>query len=238
MAAEWDSLLTMDDIGRDRFLAAIDGIVVGANPRQGFVRDDVFYHPDLAFRFPQPRGWTLYNLTTKVAMTDANQQVVVILSLASGSSARDAASSFADESQVNVLDHGATQINGLDAYQLEASIVQEQQQLRLAAYFIEYDGRVYQFLGYTYASRFADMEREIRTPATGFRTLQDPSILGIQPDRLQIIRTSRSGALSSFVRDLPEQFQPEDIAILNQLELNSSVDTGVKLKLVSTPKAE
>ena len=235
MAAVWELDLAMDEVARDPLLEAIDGIVVGDNPRQGFVRNDVFYHPDLAFRYPVPSGWTVYNLTTKVAMTDAEQQVVVILSLTQGDSVVDAASSFAKESQVTVQNHGERTINGLDAYFVEATLSQNQQTLRLEAYFIEYGGRIYQFLAYTYSHLFSAMATSLREAPLGFRQLHDPEMLKIQPDRLQVIRASGTRPLSSFVSGLPDQFEPEDVAILNQLQLSSEVKSGQHIKLFSSP---
>ncbi|MCS6878296.1 MAG: M48 family metalloprotease [Geminicoccaceae bacterium] len=46
---------------RDRFLAAIDGLVFGDSPAQGFVRGTRFLHPELDFRFEAPPGFTLIN---------------------------------------------------------------------------------------------------------------------------------------------------------------------------------
>ncbi|MCK4558728.1 MAG: M48 family metalloprotease, partial [Calditrichia bacterium] len=34
-------------IGQDRYLNTINGLIFGENPRQGFVENNVFYHPDL-----------------------------------------------------------------------------------------------------------------------------------------------------------------------------------------------
>jgi len=236
MAAEWDVELDMDDVGRERLLDTIDGIVVGTNPRQGFVRDNVFYHPDLAFRFPVPSGWTVYNLTTKVAMTDASQQVVVMLTLTEGNNVSDAASSFVRESQVTVRDHRERTINGLNAYVIEAAFNQDRQQIRLVAYFIVYGGRIYQFLAYTYSHLFADKSSVLREAPLGFSEVFDRNILDIQPDRLQVITVTTAGDLSSLVVDLPDQFKPDDIAILNQLQLSSQVGRGQKVKLFISPE--
>ena len=53
-----------------RYLNAIEGLVVGEDPRQGFVEGNVFYHPDLRFRFPVPRGFKVINQPTQVVMVE------------------------------------------------------------------------------------------------------------------------------------------------------------------------
>jgi predicted Zn-dependent protease len=233
MASTWNQQLPMDELGRERLLQAIDGIVVGTNPRQGFVRNNTFHHPDLAFRFPVPENWTLYNLTTKVAMIDEESQAIVILTLAEGDNVVDAASSFAQETQVDVRDHGERLVNGLNAYFIDASFQQEQQPLRLVAYFIAHGDLIYQFIAYTHAHLFSDKRAKMTRPALGFQEENEPAILSIQPDRLQVFTANRSGQFSSFVGALPEQFEQEDIAILNQLELSTSISSGQKLKLIN-----
>ncbi|MEM7498526.1 MAG: M48 family metalloprotease, partial [Pseudomonadota bacterium] len=47
--------------GRDRHLAAIEGMAWGPSADQGFVADGSFVHPVLDFRFGVPRGWNVAN---------------------------------------------------------------------------------------------------------------------------------------------------------------------------------
>lgn len=230
MANAWDSTLVMDEYGRDELLAAIDNIVVGVNPRQGFERVNTFYHPDLAFEFPKPPGWTLYNLTTRVAMTDADRQAVVILTLAQGATPIDAASKWTDDNQVTVQNHGPTTVNGFDAYTLEATFTQDQQPLRLTAHFISYGDLIYQFLGYTHAQRFGSMRSTLVASAMGFKQVTDRAILDIEPDRLDVFTSDRDAVLSDVIGSPPSQFEVEDVAILNQLNLDSPVRRGQRLK--------
>src|ERR1041384_3255966 len=48
------------------YLHFIEGLVLGEDPRQGFVQDNVYYHPDLGFRFPIPRGFKTVNQPSQV----------------------------------------------------------------------------------------------------------------------------------------------------------------------------
>src|ERR1043166_5263177 len=44
-------------VNRDAYLRVIDGMVFGANPRQGYFEGTRFLHPDLRFRLDFPSGW-------------------------------------------------------------------------------------------------------------------------------------------------------------------------------------
>ena len=66
-------------VGRQRFLSAIDGLVYGANPREGFEQEGYFVHPDLRFRIRFPAGWPVQN--TKSSVISAHPQGAAVLRL-------------------------------------------------------------------------------------------------------------------------------------------------------------
>ena len=63
-AEEWRKKVDTADlkINRNEYLNRINGLVYGENPRQGYVENNVFYHPELKFQFPVLAGWKLINL--------------------------------------------------------------------------------------------------------------------------------------------------------------------------------
>ena len=233
MAAQWADSVSMTDVGRDRLFAQVDNVVAGDNPRQGFVDGRVFYHPDLKFRFPIPNSWKLYNMTTAVVLTNDGQTAVNILSIVgNASNSSDAAAKFRATEGITVRSTSGVRVNGLTAQRLRAHAVQNNQQLEILAYFIDYGDNVYQFLAYTTADRYSGAEPAFLQTIEGFARLTDQSILSIQPDRIDVITAGRTGKFESFIGNLPKQFAPDDIAILNQLQLGSQVSRGTKLKLV------
>lgn len=56
LAEEWQRKegLTNPKVNRDSYLRLLEGLVYGPDPRQGFLENSVFYHPDLKFQFPAP----------------------------------------------------------------------------------------------------------------------------------------------------------------------------------------
>lgn len=58
-------------LDRDAYLAAIDGLVYGSSPAQGFVRGRTFEHPELRVRFTAPEGFELANTPARVVGRDA-----------------------------------------------------------------------------------------------------------------------------------------------------------------------
>nr|WP_321455679.1 M48 family metalloprotease [uncultured Cohaesibacter sp.] len=63
------------DIGtreRDDFLDAIDGILYGDSPNEGFVRGHAYIHPGLRIRFSPPQGYRLENTSKAVLAVSPN----------------------------------------------------------------------------------------------------------------------------------------------------------------------
>ena len=51
---------------RDAFLAAIDGMIYGDDPKQGIIKGNAFIHPDLRLTFSVPRGYYMINSSSAV----------------------------------------------------------------------------------------------------------------------------------------------------------------------------
>ena len=78
-------------MNRENYLREIDGLIFGDDPRQGYVEENVFYHPNLKFQFPVPVKWKLNNKPSQVQMVSEGQDAVISLSVTSGSSSKEAA---------------------------------------------------------------------------------------------------------------------------------------------------
>ncbi|HRQ61727.1 MAG TPA: peptidase M48, partial [Alphaproteobacteria bacterium] len=78
-------------IGRDEYLARMDGIVYGESPKHGFVRGQDFIHPVSGFAFSVPQGFKLINRPTEV-LAQGPGGAVVIYDMAPNKSGLDASS--------------------------------------------------------------------------------------------------------------------------------------------------
>jgi predicted Zn-dependent protease len=65
------------EVGRDVYLRAIDGMVYGDSPAQGFVRGRSFEHPEMRLRFTAPAGFELSNTPTAVIGRDGRSRVLL-----------------------------------------------------------------------------------------------------------------------------------------------------------------
>ncbi len=218
-----------------RYLHAVEGLVLGEDPRQGFVQDNVFYHPDLGFRFPIPRGFKAVNQPSQVVMVEGQNRAVLGFTGTAESSAEAAAAKLLSQRGLRVVERGSTRINGFPAVgALAEAQTQNGQIVTLITYFIEYRGKVYQFIGYAPQQLFGSFQSAFLQTIRGFAEIQDSRILARQPVRLTLLRVSRSAPFRELIpRALPATFTPEEAAILNEVDLNQEISPGKILKIPS-----
>jgi len=218
-----------------RYLHAVEGLVLGEDPRQGFVQDNVFYHPDLGFRFPIPRGFKAVNQPSQVIMAEGQNRAVLGFTGTAESSAEAGAAKLLSQRGLRVVERGSTRINDFPAVGVLADAqTQNGQIVTFTTYFIEYRGKVYQFIGYAPQQLFGSFQSAFLQTIRGFAEIQDSRILARQPVRLTLLRVSRSAPFRELIpRALPAPFTPVEIAILNEADLNQEISPGKILKIPS-----
>lgn len=108
-------------IGADDFLARIDGLVYGVNPRNGYFDGSRFNHPDLAFRIDMPQGWQTQNLAQAVAAGSPSQDAVIELVLAAGSPTEASTAFFAQQGIAGAVRIAGQPIQQREGFRVERS---------------------------------------------------------------------------------------------------------------------
>ncbi len=241
LADEWAQKLPgeQDKVNRDGYLALIDGMVYGEDPRQGYTENGKFYHPELKFVFDVPSGWKLLNSPQQVQMGGPNGDAAITFTIAQGNSPEAAAQAWLQQNQLQAERGGATTINGNQAYVVSGTAVtgaqgQQQQQLAYTTTFIDYGGNMYLFSAVTLAARAAQNQRALDEPASSFRALTDARYLNRQPERLDIKTVPSSQTLQAFLssQGIPST-RMQELSILNGMELTAVLPAGTKIKAVA-----
>ncbi len=235
LAAEWEEKgYEQSIVNKEKFLEMIDGLMYGENPREGFEKDGVFYHPDLAFRFSVPNGFEVYNQPTAVILVNEAQDAIVQFSISSGSETPESAvKAFLDQEGITTVEQEVMNVNGYPGYNAEATAQTEDgTSLTIDLTAVDYDGNIYQFLSYTTTSQFTEYEDKFKSVANGFQELNDPDILNVQPVKLDLVRAERTAVFSELLPSvLPMNIEPLDVAIINQVQLDDIIQRGTVLKI-------
>lgn len=235
LAEEWQTKVpyTPKKLDRKDYLRLIDGIVYGEDPRQGFVENNVFYHPELRFQFPTPSGWTVVNSPSSVQMMNAEKNAMIEFSLGKGDNPKQAASNFVQGAQAQVVREQATRVHGMTAHEVESQVQSQSGALQVLSYFIQKENLIYVFHGYTTVALFRNHANTFKNVMTGFDQLRNQAALQKQPLRVRIERSERAGDLATVLRGLRmEEKMLKELAILNGMNLTDQVKRGDYIKVV------
>ncbi len=225
-------------IDREEYLGQIEGLVYGDNPRHGFFRDQVFYHPDLRFRLSLPPGWEGQNLPQAVQAISPNRDAAIILTLVPAASPVAAARQLAAQQNVRVLQSSAERINGLPSAVSLFDAATESGTVRGIVAHIELGERVYELIGYAPFDRFSANGAAIERALNSFGPLTDRSVLAIEPRRIDIVTLRRSMTVAEFAREHGSAIPVEELALINQVEgPNAVLAGGSQVKRVVGPPA-
>ncbi|HEX6373317.1 MAG TPA: M48 family metalloprotease [Longimicrobium sp.] len=211
------------ELGRETYLARIDGLVYGDDPRQGFFRDGVFLHPEMRFRIDFPQGWRTQNLPQAVNALAPQQDAVLQLTLAQGAGADDAARRFLSQQGLRAGQTSRQNVNGNPAVVSYFQAQAQQGVISGMVGFIEHGGRTFQVIAYTPAQLFSRYEPAFRRVIGSFANVSDPAVLNVRPNRVDVVRTTRQMTLAEFNRQNPSVIPLPELAILNQVEDGASI---------------
>ena len=232
LARQLASEYPMELENREAFLNRIEGMVVGDDPREGFVESGIFYHPDLRFQMDVPDGWRVQNETSAVLMSDSRQRAAFVLELAGAGSPRAAAAELVNGKAIQILRQDRSEINGLPAFLLEANARTEQGPVFLVNAFVQHGGRVYSLMGLTAANNANALRNTFLNIAGSFQVLRNAEFLDVKPYRLALLKVREGGVFEQFIpSDLPPEMTSKEIAILNQVELDERIEPGSILKI-------
>lgn len=218
----------------DEYLELVNGLTFGDDPRQGYVKNGFFYQPDLKFMFPVPSGWSLTNQPNEVRMSPKKQdQAALVLRLAQGANLLDTSVKFASANNITITDSKQITANDLKGLATLGRITSQNQDLSIASYFFQMDGRIIAFHGLAPTSSFGAIEPEFAGSAMGIRRLTDKSLIDVSPDRINVRGIQRAGTLKTALQafGVPAG-KLNDLAILNGMNLEDSLKPGTKIKVV------
>jgi predicted Zn-dependent protease len=205
-------------VGRERYLARIDGIVFGDNPRHGFFKGDAFYHPEMRFVIDLPGGWKQTNAREYVAAVSPQQDGFVQLTISGKPSAAEALAQFVGQEGVSGSGAWSRPVNGLEASGSGFTATLRQGTATGEVVFVEYRGQVYQLLGLSASSAWSAHQAEVSGSLRSFRELKDGGMLSVLPKVLHVVRPGRAMSADEFAREFDATIPAARLAVLNGMD--------------------
>src|SRR5574338_509596 len=216
------------------YMQHINGLVYGANPRNGFFQNATFYHPDLRFKMSLPSGWQGQNLSQAVIAVSPQQDAIIQLTLAEGNSPETAARAFLSQQGIQAGQATRETVNGVPAVASLFQAQTDQGVIQGLAAFFTYNGNTYQVIGYSPAQRYSAYDQTFRQSLGSFAPVTDPQILNVQPAKVSTVSLPQAMTLAEFAQSYPSSIPMTELAILNQVEdPNAQIPAGTLMKQVA-----
>ncbi len=215
---------------RESYLNAIDNIVYGEDPSEGFVRGQRFLHPKLGFTFTAPDNFTLDNTAQAViGVREGGTQAMRfdVVRVPTEQSLGD----YLNSGWMENVDKASTEdvvINGFPAASANAS--GDQWQFRVYALRVGSD--VYRFI-FAARQRTTESERNARETVNSFRRLTLDEIQDARPLRIKVITVQPGDTVESLSHRMAGVDHPmERFRILNGLDAHAQVKVRDLVKIV------
>jgi len=215
---------------RDEYLSAIDNIVYGEDPSEGFVRGRRFLHPKLGFTFTAPEGFTLENTAQAVVgVRDGGSQAMRfdVVRVPAEQTLGDYLSSGWMEN----VDKSSTEdltVNGFPA----ATAIAHGEQWQFRVYALRVGSDVYRFI-FAARQRSNESDRSFRETVNSFRRLTLAEIQEARPLRIKIINVQPGDTVESLAHRMAGvDRQAERLRVINGLDAKATIKARDRIKIV------
>jgi predicted Zn-dependent protease len=233
MLLESDSQL---QVKNEPYLNKVENMVYGENPRQGYVENNTFYHPEMRFSFGFPQAWQLQNMPSQVIIgSDDGEAAVILKAEKSTEDLRSyAEKSTADVQSLKFLRDQRRKINGLTAYQqLFEYYPEDSPELKVLLSFIKYGSHIYTFTALSTITKFDKYDNQFDRLISWFKRLTNRAYIDRQPKRIKLHRANGRQSLQKILQEsgIKEDLQPK-FAILNGVELSETPPRDTLIKII------
>jgi predicted Zn-dependent protease len=214
----------------ETYLAAIDNIVYGEDPSEGFVRGRRFLHPKLGFTFQAPESFTLDNTAQAViGVREGGEQAMRfdVVRVPADQSLGD----YLNSGWMENVDKATTEqltINGFPA----ASVTAHGDQWQFRVYALRFGSDVYRFIFAT-KQKTTESERNARETVRSFRRLTLGEIQAARPLRIKVITVQPGDTVESLSHRMAGVDRPEErFRVLNGIDEHGKVKVRDRDKIV------
>ena len=215
---------------RETYLAAIDNLVYGEDPSEGFVRGRRFLHPKLGFTFQVPEGFILENTAQAVVgVREGGSQAMRfdVVRVPAEQSLGD----YLNSGWMENVDKASTEdltINGFPAATAKAT--GDQWQFRM--YALRFGSDVYRYI-FAARKQTNESDRGFRDTVNSFRRLTLNEIQAARPLRVKVITVQPGDTAESLSHRMQGVDRPlERFRILNGLDARASLKPRDRVKIV------
>lgn len=218
------------------YFAAIDGLLYGDDPTEGYVRDRTFWHPTMGFTFSAPAGYRLTNNPAHVEVTGPNDARVRFdfgKNHTSGNMAGHVRKWVGNE--LDLRDMQTYQVNNMNAATAYATVDTKQGKRHVRLVAIDFSNtQVARFMMLTPTNMTNQLAPDMQKIADSFRRLGANEADDIKPLRVRIVTVRSGDTIQSLAARMAfDDFRMDRFLALNRLDSNGFLKSGQLVKIVT-----
>ena len=228
--------------GREEYLARIDGLIYGEDPRQGLVRGRQFVHPDLGFAFEAPPGFGLQNTPQAVLARDRAGRLMIFTGADLDGRGPESYVAGPGLQQVGrALDVEVSRprnvqtfrVDGLPGASASATVRQGGRQADLGLAVIETGNAAYRFIFLSAGQMSRDEARAYQATINSFRELDPGEAARFRPRRIVVVEVEAGEDAADLAsRMATDEAKRRRFEIINALALRQGISPGDEVKLI------
>ena len=221
---------------RNEYLRLLDGMIYGDSEKQGFVRGQAFWHPQMGFTFTVPSGFTISNQPAQVVATSKATGAVIILDSVGNPKGLDPLTFM---NQVWLPGKPATgvekiDINGKSAVTASLAGTVQGQPVTIRLIAIQWaPNTMFRFQMAIPNNAGGGLIEDLKRTTYSLRNMTAQEKQSIQPLKIKIVTAGGSDTVASLgSRMAVENNREEHFRVLNGLKNNDQVQAGQLYKVV------
>ncbi len=216
---------------REDFLALLEGLVVGPDPRAGVFEGALFRHPGLDFAIEVPSGWATHNAPDAVIAQAPGGGAAWMLELqGEARSPRDAARDFAAGTGLRLDELRDARVGGAPALRATAFTPDGRNQVDLT--WISHAGVMLRATGVTTPELMPQARPLFAATSQSFRRLRDAERRELVPQLLHLVKARPGESLSSLGSRTGNRWSVAETAVANGVGPGHVYRGGETVKIV------
>ncbi len=214
------------------FLTKVEGLALGADPKEGIFEGSRFLHRDLNFSLLFPDGWQLINNHDAVGAIAPGGKAIIALQLAGPGDDPQAMARIFVESELRaergrVRGEQSLLIGSLPAYRIHITTPA----IKGFITFFAYNDLIYRIETISTSGPIGSYEGRGRAVTRSFRPLTESEKALFKVTRLQIVKGRSGESLGALSARTANELDLATTAVLNDLFINSRVEEGQWVKI-------
>ncbi|MGC3997518.1 MAG: M48 family metalloprotease [Anaeromyxobacter sp.] len=215
--------------GREAYLARVDGLVFGEDPRQGYMKGETFVHPALDFQLTLPSGWKVQNMPAALVAVSPKQDAGLQLSGVGRIAPEEAVQKFLAQEGVKPLGAPAPAAGGAAAWFQAAT--KQGPVAGLVAY-VRAGQETLQVVQLTPTELAAAHKAEFERVLGSYGPITDPAAREVEPARIEVQPLARDMTVEELAKEPGGTAPPDLLALVNGVAPGARLQAGQQVKRI------